>query len=99
MKIMRTENPDIIEIRLHNSQLPIALSYKLTESHLLWMLQVLDHYTTAGLLEVTELTLPGHQPNLPGLQHLYMEARRRTPELLQFELISLHDCLYRNMYR
>ena len=63
------------------------------------MLQVLDHYTTAGLLEVTDLTLPGHQPNLPGLQHLYMEAKRRTPELLQFELISLHDCLYRNMYR
>ena len=60
---------------------------------------MLDHYTAAGLVDVTPLTLPDYQPNTAGLQHLYMEERRRTTQLLQFELISLNDCLYRNMYR
>ena len=59
---------------------------------------MLDHYTAAGLVDVTPLTLPDYQPNTAGLQHLYMEDRRRTTQLLQFELISLNDCLYRNMY-
>ena len=62
-------------------------------------LQVLDHYSQTGLVDVRPISLPGNQPNLPGLQHLYMEARRRTTRLLQFEVISLNDCLYRNMYR
>ena len=62
-------------------------------------LQVLDHYTKSGLVDVKSLTLPGTQPNFPGLQHLYMETRRRTEKLLQFEVVSLNDCLYRNMYR
>ena len=62
-------------------------------------LQVLDHYTKSGLVDVRSLTLPGTQPNFPGLQHLYMETRRRTTKLLQFEVVSLNDCLYRNMYR
>ena len=62
-------------------------------------LQVLDHYTKSGLVDVKSLTLPGTQPNFPGLQHLYMETRRRDIQLMQFETISLNDCLYRNIYR
>ena len=65
----------------------------------LWSLQVLDYYSGTGIVEARHFTFPGHLPNFPGLQHLYMEERRRTTQLLQFEIISLNDCLYRNMYR
>ena len=65
----------------------------------LWSLQVLDYYSGTGIVEARPLSFPGHLPNFPGLQHLYMEERRRTTQLLQFEIISLNDCLYRNMYR
>ena len=50
-------------------------------------------------MDVRPITFPDHQPNLSGLQHLYMEARRRSADLLQFEVMSLNDCLYRNIYR
>ena len=46
-----------------------------------------------------EITFPEYQPNMAGLQHLYFEQRRVTPKLIQFELIPLNDCLYRNIYR
>ena len=62
-------------------------------------LQVFDHYSDAGLVDVRELTFPEFQPNLPGLQQLYFQERRLTPKVLQFNLIPLNDCLYRNMYR
>ena len=63
-------------------------------------LQVLDHYTRSGLVDVRSLTLPGNQPNFPGLQHLYIERTgRRSKKIQQFDVVSLHDCLYRNMYR
>ena len=61
--------------------------------------KVLDYYTEAGVVDVRPITLPGHQPNMKGLQHLYMETRRRDIQLMQFETISLNDCLYRNIYR
>ena len=61
--------------------------------------EVLEYYSKAGLVDVRPITFPDFQPNLAGLQHLYMEERRRTSELLQFEVMSLNDCLYRNIYR
>ena len=61
--------------------------------------QVFDHYSKTGLVDIREITFPEYQPNIPGLQHLYFEQRRLMPKLIQFELIPLNDCLYRNIYR
>ena len=61
--------------------------------------KVLHYYSEAGLVDVRPITFPGYQPNIPGLQHLYMEYKRRDIKLMQFELISLNDCLLRNIYR
>ena len=61
--------------------------------------EVLDYYSEAGLVDVRPLSLPEYQPNIAGLQHLYMDKRRRSPKVVKFEVISLNDCLYRNMYR
>ena len=59
--------------------------------------KVLDHYSAQGKVDVTPISLPGHQPNLPGLQHLYLQGKRTHKR--QNELIPYNDCLYRNMYR
>ena len=61
--------------------------------------KVFDHYRATGLVDIREITFPEYQPNIAGLQHLYFEQRRVTPKLIQFELIPLNDCLYRNIYR
>ena len=61
--------------------------------------KVLHYYSEAGLVDVKPITFPGYQPNMPGLQHLYMETKRRLTKLLQFEVMALNDCLYRNIYR
>jgi hypothetical protein len=39
----------------------------------------------------------GYQPNLPGLQHMYLKSKLNNKR--QNELIPYNDCLYRNMYR
>jgi hypothetical protein len=39
----------------------------------------------------------GYQPNLPGLQHMYLKNKLNNKR--QNELIPYNDCLYRNMYR
>lgn len=59
--------------------------------------KVLDYYTERGIVSVTPITLPGGQPNLPGLQHMYL--KKKTTHKRQMELIPYNDCLYRNMYR
>ena len=59
--------------------------------------KVLDHYSQEGKVEVTPLSLPGHQPNMPVLQHLYLKSKLNNKR--QNELIPYNDCLYRKMYR
>lgn len=59
--------------------------------------KVLDYYEKQGVVTVTPITLPGGQPNLPGLQHMYL--KKKTTHKRQMELIPYNDCLYRNMYR
>lgn len=59
--------------------------------------KVLEYYTERGLVSVTPVTLPGGQPNLPGLQHMYL--KKKTTHKRQMELIPYNDCLYRHMYR
>ena len=59
--------------------------------------KVLDHYSQEGKVEVTPLSLPGHQPNLPVLQYLYLQ--NKINDKRQNELIPYNDCFYRNMYR
>jgi len=59
--------------------------------------KVLDHYVQKGIVDLTPLSLPGYQPNLPGLQHLYLKSKLNNKR--QNELIPYNDCLYRNMYR
>ena len=58
--------------------------------------KVLDHYRRQGLVEVTKITLPGSQPNLPGFRHLYLKKKLTFKR--QNELIPYNDCLYRNLY-
>ncbi|CAH2986506.1 unnamed protein product [Chilo suppressalis] len=58
--------------------------------------KVLDYYTARGAVTVTPVTLPGGQPNLPGLQHMYL--KKKTTHKRQMELIPYNDCLYRHMY-
>lgn len=58
--------------------------------------KVLSHYVKSGLVEVTPLTLPGEQPNLPGFRHLYLKSKLVTKR--QNELIPYNDCLYKNLH-
>ena len=60
-------------------------------------LQVLDYYSAQGLVDVTPISLPGYQPNLPILQHMYLKSKLWNKR--HNELIPYNDCLYRNMYR
>jgi len=59
--------------------------------------RVLAHYQEKGQVEVTPLSLPGYQPNVRVLQHLYLKGKLNNKR--QNELIPYNDCLYRNMYR
>ena len=59
--------------------------------------KVLDYYVNEGKVDLTPLTLPGYQPNMQLLQHLYLKSRLNNKR--QNEVIPYNDCLYRNMYR
>ncbi|XP_063541610.1 uncharacterized protein LOC134750379 [Cydia strobilella] len=59
--------------------------------------KVLAYYRARGIVESTPITLPGGQPNLPGLQHVYMKKRLNNKR--QMELVPYNDCLYRHMYQ
>ncbi|XP_053202605.1 uncharacterized protein LOC128387433 [Panonychus citri] len=58
--------------------------------------KVLNYYQEKGLVELTPITLPGDQPNLPGFRHLYLKNKLTAKR--QNELIPYNDCLYRNLY-
>lgn len=58
--------------------------------------KVLNYYKNDGLVEVTPITLPGDQPNLPGFRHLYL--KKKLTHKRQNELVPYNDCLYRNLY-
>ncbi|KAJ2940151.1 hypothetical protein O0L34_g11716 [Tuta absoluta] len=59
--------------------------------------KVLKYYEQQGVVTVTPITLPGGQPNLPALQHMYLKSK--TTHKRQMELIPYNDCLYRHMYQ
>lgn len=59
--------------------------------------KVLKHYENEGRVQLTPLTLPGGQPNVPGFQHLYLS--KKTNHKRQNEIIPYNDCLYKNMYQ
>ncbi|RWS27472.1 Glycosyltransferase-like protein, partial [Leptotrombidium deliense] len=58
--------------------------------------KVLKYYQDIGLVELTKITLPGNQPNLPGFRHFYLKYKLTSKR--QNELIPYNDCLYRNIY-
>ncbi|XP_044739083.1 uncharacterized protein LOC123300562 [Chrysoperla carnea] len=58
--------------------------------------KVLKHYEQLGKVQVTPLTLPGGQPNIPAFQHLYLT--KKTNHKRQNEIIPYNDCLYKNLY-
>jgi hypothetical protein len=58
--------------------------------------KVLQYYQKLDRVDVTPLTLPGGQPNVPGFQHMYLVEKLTTKR--QNELIPYNDCLYRNLY-
>lgn len=57
--------------------------------------KVLHYYQKRGIVELSPLTLPGDQPNLPEYQHMYLKSKLTTKR--QNELIPYNDCLYRNL--
>ncbi|KAA0186796.1 hypothetical protein HAZT_HAZT008591 [Hyalella azteca] len=59
--------------------------------------KVLNYYKELGLVDVTPITLPGYQPNIKGLIHMYLKNKLTNKR--QNELIPYNDCLYKNMYR
>jgi len=61
------------------------------------MSKVLEHYSKVGIMDLTPLTLPGHQPNLPFIQTLYL--KNNALNQWQNEVVPYNDCFYRNMYR
>ncbi|XP_022244175.1 uncharacterized protein LOC106461494 isoform X1 [Limulus polyphemus] len=58
--------------------------------------KVLSYYQNKGLVELTPITLPGNQPNIPGFRHLYLKSKLTHKR--QNEVIPYNDCLYRNIY-
>ena len=58
--------------------------------------KVLRYYSKTGKVDLTQLTLPGEQPNVPGLRHMYLKSK--TVNKRQNEIIPYNDCLYRNLY-
>ncbi|BES91209.1 DUF23 [Nesidiocoris tenuis] len=58
--------------------------------------KMLKYYQERGKVDVTPLTLPGNQPNIPGFQHMYLS--KKINHKRQNELIPYNDCLYRNLY-
>ncbi|CAL4168440.1 unnamed protein product, partial [Meganyctiphanes norvegica] len=60
------------------------------------MSKVLNYYRNRGLVHVTPLTLAGNVPNIPKLQHDFLESKANQ---LLHEKIPFHDCFYMNMNR
>lgn len=58
--------------------------------------KVLKYYEKMGKVDITPLTLPGGQPNIPGFQHMYLV--KKINHKRQNELIPYNDCLYKNLY-
>ncbi|XP_053617291.1 uncharacterized protein LOC128679223 [Plodia interpunctella] len=58
--------------------------------------KVLNYYKNQGTVTVTPISLPGGQPNIPGLQHKYL--KKKNTHKRQMELIPYNDCLNRHMY-
>ena len=58
--------------------------------------KVLHYYQNLDRVDVTPLTLPGGQPNVPEFQHMYLLKKRGNKR--QNELIPYNDCFYNNLY-
>ena len=51
------------------------------------MVQVIDYYVKKGMVHMTPMSLPGHQPNIKVLQHLYLKSKinnKRQNELIPY---------------
>uniref|UniRef100_A0A6P7GVL3 Glycosyltransferase family 92 protein n=1 Tax=Diabrotica virgifera virgifera TaxID=50390 RepID=A0A6P7GVL3_DIAVI len=59
--------------------------------------RILNYYEKMGKIQVTALTLPGGQSNVPFLQHFYLQKQILRKRL--DEIVPYNDCFYRNMYR
>lgn len=58
--------------------------------------RVLEHYAMDGFVDLTNLSLPGSQPNLDLLRHLYL--KHKIVHKRQNEVIPYNDCLYRSLF-
>lgn len=58
--------------------------------------KVLRYYQQTGRVQLTPITLPGEQPNVPGLRHMYLKSKITSKR--QNEVIPYNDCLYRNLH-
>ena len=59
--------------------------------------KVLKYYESLDKVELTKITLPGEQPNIPEFMHIYLKSKITNKR--QNEVIPYNDCLYKNMYR
>ena len=60
-------------------------------------LRALEHHSRElGFLELTDLPLPGDQPN--GWDHQYLYFRDKYLSHVRHENIAQNDCFYRHMY-
>ncbi len=58
--------------------------------------KVLNNYQKENVVDLTKITLPENEPNLPGFRHLYL--KNKLTHKRKYELIPYNDCLYRNLY-
>ena len=58
--------------------------------------KVLRYYADRGRIQLTKISLPGEQPNIPGLRHMYLKSKITSKR--QNEVIPYNDCLYRNLH-
>lgn len=77
-----------------------VLSRKLHEEPI-FSIQVLNYYSSRGEVDVTEVTVPGPDFNIPILQFIYLMGNYpQDRAFLNFNAwIHWQDCLYRNIYR
>lgn len=60
------------------------------------IIKVLKYYQNRGKVELSPITLPGHQPNIPSFYHPYFHKSSWSKHFLEDMLFN--DCFYRNMY-
>lgn len=60
------------------------------------IIKVLRYYEKLRKVELSPISLPGYQPNIPSFYHKYLYDNMASKNFL--EVMLFNDCFYRNMY-